>query len=121
MRLGEAVRVCLLEYAVVRGRARRSEYWWFALFNVLVGIAAALVDMALSTSVVETVVALALTVPSITVGVRRLHDIDRSGWWTLLVLVPVVGWIVLLVWASQDGTPFDNSYGPSPKPALLPR
>lgn len=119
MTFTEAVQVCLRKYAVLRGRARRSEYWWFVLFNLLTAIVAALIGLALDTSLVENVLGLALFVPSIAVGVRRLHDTGRSGWWTLLALVPVVGWIVLLVWAGQDGTPSDNQYGSSPKHSLL--
>lgn len=119
MGLVEAVKVCFIKYVVLHGRARRSEYWWFALFNLLAGIAAAVVDLSLGSSLVGNLVTLALFLPGLTVSVRRLHDTDRSGWLVLLLLVPVIGWLVLLVWAAQDGTPAHNRYGPSPKQALL--
>jgi uncharacterized membrane protein YhaH (DUF805 family) len=78
----------LSKYALFGGRARRKEYWFFVLFNLLASIA---------------------------VSVRRLHDTSRSGWWLLIVLIPVIGAIVLLVFMVLDGTPRENQYGPNPK------
>ncbi|MCZ7417958.1 MULTISPECIES: DUF805 domain-containing protein [unclassified Micromonospora] len=121
MSFADAVRSVLSQYATFQGRARRSEYWWFSLFLLLVGIAARVVDSALgvdfeaSGGPVSLVVNLALLLPSLAVSVRRLHDLDRSGWWLLLALIPIVGWIVLLVFAVQNGTPGPNRFGPSPK------
>jgi uncharacterized membrane protein YhaH (DUF805 family) len=117
-----AVRTCLSKYVVFSGRARRSEYWYFALFNFLVGIVTSVLDAILGTGydnstggLVNTVGSLALLLPSLAVGVRRLHDTDRSGWWILIVLVPVVGAIVLIVFMVQDSKPGTNQYGPNAK------
>ena len=123
-----AVRSVLTQYVGFRGRARRSEYWWFALFNVLVGLAAAILDSVLgttlgdssSTGVIGIIANLALLLPSLAVAVRRLHDTDRTGWWLLLGLVPIVGAIVLLVFFVSDSTPGTNRFGASPKERPLP-
>ncbi|WSK45088.1 DUF805 domain-containing protein [Micromonospora maris] len=117
----DAIRSVLSKYATFRGRARRSEYWWFSLFLLLVGIVASVLDSALgvdfegSGGPVSLLVNLALLLPSLAVAARRLHDIDRTGWWLLLAFIPIVGWIVLLVFALQNGTPGPNRFGPSPK------
>jgi uncharacterized membrane protein YhaH (DUF805 family) len=114
----------LKNYAGFSGRARRMEYWMFALVNLIIAIVLALVDRMTGTAnpitgmgVLGGLYALAVLIPSIAVAVRRLHDTDRSGWWLLIGLVPVIGWIVLLVFYFTDGTPGDNKYGPSPKAA----
>ncbi|WP_416952616.1 DUF805 domain-containing protein [Nocardioides sp. T5] len=117
-----AVRTCLSKYVDFSGRARRSEYWYFALFSFLVNLAATLVDNVLGTDydratsggLIQTVASLALFLPSLAVGIRRLHDTDRSGWWILIGLIPIIGWILLIVWFCTDSKP-DNAYGPNPK------
>jgi uncharacterized membrane protein YhaH (DUF805 family) len=118
MPFGAAVRACLTQYAGFAGRARRSEYWWFALFAFVVYVVAALLDAVVGAQVFSVVAGLGLLLPSIAVGVRRLHDTGRSGWWWLIGLVPFVGGIVLLVFACLDGEPGPNRFGPSPKPVL---
>lgn len=99
---GEAIKVCWSKYATFRGRASRSEYWWFVLFNVLMGIATSTVDMAIvglqsAFSPLNTVYSLAVILPSLAVSVRRLHDLDRTGWWLgiyyLFMIVFFVGMI----------------------------
>ena len=103
------------KYAVFSGRARRKEYWMFVLFNLIVafaigfvtGLIGALTGSVIS-SVANLVYSLAIAVPSVAVGVRRMHDIGRSGWW---LLVPVVS----LVFVCLDSQPGDNQYGPNPK------
>lgn len=115
MGFGEAVSTCLSKYAGFSGRARRSEYWWFFLFNIIVSIVATVVDAALGTAFVALLVSIALLLPGIAVGVRRLHDTGRSGWWLLIALVPLVGAIVLIVFFATDSLPETNSYGESPK------
>ncbi|MBM0204276.1 DUF805 domain-containing protein [Micromonospora sp. STR1s_5] len=123
MSFGAAIKSVFSQYVGFSGRARRSEYWWFALFTVLVSIAAAILDSALGLTFVEgsssgfigLVVSLALLLPTLAVAVRRLHDTDRTGWWVLIGLVPLVGAIVLIVFFVQDGTPGANRFGPSPK------
>ena len=123
MGFAEAVQSCFKQYVGFTGRARRSEYWWFALFGVIVSIVADLIDTVLGTmsedtnvGVVGGIAGLALLLPGIAVAIRRLHDTTRSGWWILIGLVPIVGWIVLIVFYVQDSHP-DNKYGPSPKAA----
>lgn len=106
----------LKKYAVFQGRARRKEYWMFFLFNLIVGIILGALDWMLGTgSLLGGIYALAVLIPNIAVTVRRLHDTSRSGWWILIVLVPVIGWIVLLVFMVLDSHPGDNEYGPNPK------
>ncbi|WP_433649132.1 DUF805 domain-containing protein [Micromonospora zamorensis] len=117
-----AVKSVFSQYVGFTGRARRSEYWWFALFAVIVGIVAAILDSALgltfengSTGFIGLVVNLALLLPTLAVAVRRLHDTDRTGWWVLIGLVPLVGAIVLIVFFVSDSTHGANRFGPSPK------
>ncbi|MCC3775461.1 DUF805 domain-containing protein [Streptomyces sp. UNOB3_S3] len=106
----------LKKYAVFNGRARRQEYWMFTLVNTVISIVLAIADEVLGTqSVLGAVYMLAVLLPSLAVTVRRLHDTDRSGWWILIGLVPIVGWIVLLVFTCLDSTPHHNAHGPSPK------
>ena len=111
----------LKKYAVFSGRSRRAEYWYFVLFSTLIGIGASTLDAFLYGLESEAFVtpslfiSLAMTVPSISVGVRRLHDIDKSGWWMLLSLILIVGWVPLLVWAARTGTMGPNRFGDDPK------
>ncbi len=110
----EAIRRALNKYAVFRGRASRSEYWWFALFNILVSIAAGILDSVLfgnENSVLNALATLALLLPSLAVSARRLHDIDRTAWWLLLWLVPVIGWIVLIIFFILRGNDGHNRFG----------
>lgn len=108
----------LHKYAVFTGRARRSEYWYFALVNVVIGIILGLFGSFGKS--INMVYSLAILIPSIAVGVRRLHDTNRSGWWLLLLLIPVIGWIVLIVFMATEGTAADNQYGPNPKGSSSP-
>lgn len=111
----------LKKYAVFSGRARRKEYWFFVLFNVIVSIGLAVIDSMLGlyasagVGVLSLIYSLGVLIPSIAVSVRRLHDINKSGWWVLIVLVPFIGWLILLIFALIAGTPGDNQYGPDPK------
>ena len=98
MNFGEAISTCFKKYVVFDGRASRSEYWWFALFTWLVNIALRFVIPALAG-----LFALAVLLPSLAVGARRLHDTNRSAWFLLLWLIPIVGWIILLVFFVQEG------------------
>ena len=111
----DAVRSVLTQYAVFSGRSRRSEYWWYTLFAVVVSLVASQIDAALGSQVVSIVLALALLLPGLGVSIRRLHDTGRSGWWLLIGLVPIVGVIVLIVFCVQDSQPMVNAHGPSPK------
>jgi uncharacterized membrane protein YhaH (DUF805 family) len=108
--------VVLERYAQFTGRARRAEYWWFALSSAIVGIVLSILGAASSIFLIlYYVYALAVLVPSIAVGIRRLHDTDRSGWWLLIALVPFVGVIVLIVFLATDSTRGTNQYGTSEK------
>lgn len=97
MTFGESISTCFSKYATFDGRATRSEFWWFALFTVL---ASAILGMISETA--SGVFSLAVLLPSLAVGARRLHDTDRSGWFLLLWLLPVIGWIVVLFFATQE-------------------
>ncbi|MGH7108571.1 MAG: DUF805 domain-containing protein [Acetobacteraceae bacterium] len=118
---GSSIRICLRNYVGFEGRAPRAEYWYFVLFTIICQIAADIVGVASGTSYGASglggLVALALFLPSLAVSVRRLHDINRSGWWYLIVFVPIVGWILLLVWACTRGTGGPNRFGPDQLPA----
>jgi uncharacterized membrane protein YhaH (DUF805 family) len=114
MGFGEAISTCLSKYATFSGRARRSEYWFFALFEALVNIAAGVVDGVVNSSLIGALAAIALFLPSLAVSVRRLHDIDRSGWWLLIGLIPILGWILLFIWACTKGTLGPNRFGRDP-------
>ena len=115
MTLPQAVASVFRQYVGFSGRARRSEYWFFVLFQVIALGAAKAVDVALGVNAVYLVVALALLLPALAVTVRRLHDTGRSGWMILLALIPLVGSIILIVFECQDSEPGVNKFGPSPK------
>jgi uncharacterized membrane protein YhaH (DUF805 family) len=118
MGFGQAIAACLSKYADFQGRAARPEYWWFALFNALADILASILDKdVIGYPVLQVIVALALIIPAVAVGVRRLHDTDRSGWWLLVVFVPLIGGVALLVWFCFKGTAGDNRFGPAPQAA----
>lgn len=97
MTFGESIRTCFTKYATFEGRAARSEFWWFFLFTFLASAAASMINDTLSG-----LVSLATLLPSLAVGARRLHDTNRSGWYLLLWLIPLVGWIILVIWAIQE-------------------
>jgi len=105
------------KYAKFDGRARRSEYWYFVLFNVLVSIGIGIIGTFLDTTFLSGVYSLAVLIPGIAVAVRRLHDTGRSGFWIAIGLIPIVGLIVLLVFFVEDSKPA-NQYGPNPKTLL---
>jgi len=118
MNFTEAIASGFRNYVGFSGRAPRSEYWYWFLFAVLVNIAATIVDAILFSRAdvgpIGLIVGLALFLPGLAVGVRRLHDLDRSGWWILIVFIPIVGVIILLVWACMRGTLGPNRFGPDP-------
>ncbi|GGE73695.1 DUF805 domain-containing protein [Shewanella carassii] len=103
------------KYADFTGRARRTEYWMFTLFYIIFSLVVSAIDYALGTTVLGLIYSLGLLLPSIAVAARRLHDTDRSGWWQLLAFIPIVGWIVLLVFYCQDSEVGDNRFGSNPK------
>lgn len=116
----------LKNYFNFRDRARRREYWWFVLINAIITILLGFVQDALGWSnesgegVLTVVYGLLLIIPSIAVMVRRLHDTDRSGWWVLIGLIPIVGWFVLFIFAVFDSQPCSNRFGANPKDVAAP-
>ena len=114
---GQAVNMALNKYCDFNGRASRSEYWWFALFCFIVGAVAGTIGGMLNLNWLPGLCSLALLLPSLGLGVRRLHDIDKSGWWIFLQFIPVVGTIILIIWFVKESQPFDNQYGPVPNMA----
>lgn len=106
----------LKKYADFSGRSRRTEYWMFFLFNFAIGIVLSVVDYVLGTAgILALLFALAILIPSIAVGVRRLHDTDRSGWWLLIAFIPFIGTIALIIFFVLDSSPGDNRFGANPK------
>jgi uncharacterized membrane protein YhaH (DUF805 family) len=112
----ESIQTVLTKYCDFTGRARRSEYWWFALANTVLSMILSVLGRNVSTvfTIISVIVSLALLLPSLGVAIRRLHDTGRSGWWFLLVFT-CVGAIVLIVFYCLDSEPGDNQYGPNPK------
>jgi uncharacterized membrane protein YhaH (DUF805 family) len=106
----------LKNYIGFQGRARRKEYWMFFLFNFLITMLLSIIEVMLGLGgILSGIYGLFVLLPSIAVNVRRLHDIGRTGWWMLLSFIPVVGLIVLLIFAALDSQPGENKYGPNPK------
>lgn len=126
MNFMDAVRSGFNNYANFSGRALRSEYWWWVVFVWIAGIIANIIDRALGWSIYQTtmngvqqssgpvaaIFGLAVIIPGLAVLVRRLHDTDHSGWWFWLVIIPIIGWIVLIFFLASAGTPGPNRYGP---------
>jgi uncharacterized membrane protein YhaH (DUF805 family) len=114
----EAVQTVLTKkYADFSGRARRSEYWWWFVAYLIGAIVVGIIDGIIGTSILEFIYIIAVICPNLAVGVRRLHDTGKSGWWLLIGLIPLIGAIVLIVFFATDGDQLDNQYGPSPKGA----
>jgi uncharacterized membrane protein YhaH (DUF805 family) len=113
----------LKKYAVFSGRARRKEYWMFFLFNMIILFVLGFIEgitgisSGSEQSILASLYSLAILLPSLAVGVRRLHDTGRTGWWLLIGLVPIIGAIVLLVFLVIDSQPSENQYGFNPKGA----
>lgn len=107
------------KYAVFNGRAARPEFWWFVLYNLIIAavinLVAGIIVGRSSGQVVGDLYSLAVLLPSLGVGIRRLHDTNRTGWWYLLVFLPIIGWIVLIVFLAMASDPGSNNYGPNPQ------
>jgi uncharacterized membrane protein YhaH (DUF805 family) len=116
MTFGQAITAGFQNYVNFTGRAPRSEFWYWVLFALLVSVAASIVDYALfplaDVNPLGILVSLGFFLPNLSVAVRRLHDLDYSGWWVLLGLIPIVGLIVLIIWWCQRGTVGPNRFGP---------
>jgi uncharacterized membrane protein YhaH (DUF805 family) len=117
MTFSEAISSGFRNYVGFSGRAARSEFWYWILFTVLVDIAATIIDFGVLASDLmpfSSIWSLATLLPSLAMGVRRLHDTDRSGWWWLIGLIPLIGLIVLIVFWCSEGTRGPNRFGPDP-------
>jgi uncharacterized membrane protein YhaH (DUF805 family) len=109
----------LKKYAVFEGRAHRTEFWMFVLVSLIISIVLSIIDVLIGTNtpaggVLQGIYSLAVLIPSLAVGCRRLHDIDKSGWWQLLGLIPLVGIIILIIWFAKEGDRQPNQYGTNP-------
>jgi uncharacterized membrane protein YhaH (DUF805 family) len=102
----DSIKTCFSKYAEFNGRASRSEFWWWVLFVFLASAAVSILGDAFSA-----LFSLAVLLPNIAVAARRLHDIDRSGWWQLIILIPLIGLILMIYWCVQPGKE-PNRFGP---------
>ena len=113
-----AIKSGFQNYVNFSGRACRSAYWFWILFTFIVSVVANIIDVALLAAlglpILGLIWSLAVILPSIAVGVRRLHDLDKSGWWILSGFIPIIGWIVFIIWACTKGTDGTNRFGPDP-------
>ncbi|MBU6502215.1 MAG: DUF805 domain-containing protein [Burkholderiales bacterium] len=110
MNLQQSVRTCFSKYLDFSGRASRPEYWWFVLAYMIAAIVSAFIHRYLYVLVV-----VAFVLPLLAAGVRRLHDVGKSGWWLFIGLIPVIGGLVLLYFNVQPGEPQGNAYGAAPR------
>ena len=119
MSFTESIGTCFNKYGVASGRARRSEFWWFQLFLTIIGIVGGIGDLIIFDTIygeygpINIVLTVATPLPSICAMVRRLHDVNRSGWWMFIALT-CVGIIPLLIWLCSKGTDGSNDYGGDP-------
>ncbi len=109
---------CFMLYAIFSGRAKRAEYWWFFLFCFILGIMGQVIDSTLGldkaiggNGTFTTLIQIATFLPSIAVGSRRLHDTNRSGWWQLLWIILIIGWIPLIMWLASQSKDEENRFG----------
>jgi uncharacterized membrane protein YhaH (DUF805 family) len=127
MDMKTAIQTVLGKYATFTGRAARPEYWWWVLTLVLLNIFLGIFNGAVVSPIlgfemfdsnadnpIGQLVGLLLLLPNLAVAVRRLHDTDRSGWWLLIGLIPLLGFLILLFWLTRAGTPGENRFGAKP-------
>jgi uncharacterized membrane protein YhaH (DUF805 family) len=117
MTFSDAISSGFRNYVGFSGRAARSEFWYWILFTILVDIVASIIDVGILSSdamPLSSIWSLATFLPSLAMGVRRLHDTDRSGWWWLLSFIPLIGIIVLIVFWCSEGTRGPHRFGPDP-------
>jgi uncharacterized membrane protein YhaH (DUF805 family) len=110
-------------YVTFTGRSRRKAYWMFVLFNIIAAVLAGVIDNVLGLAgkdgygPISGLYSLAVFIPGLALAIRRLHDTGRTGWWMLLGLIPLFGWIILLIFFVTNSQPGSNQYGPNPKEA----
>jgi uncharacterized membrane protein YhaH (DUF805 family) len=126
MSFTEAIQAVWSKYATLQGRATRPEFWWWALFATSLNVATGFINRTIigpalglgmhdmtAGQPLSLIVILALIIPGLCVTVRRFHDIDRSGWWLLIIFIPIIGVLVYLFWVTRPGTYGDNRFGPT--------
>ncbi|KAA9007797.1 DUF805 domain-containing protein [Histidinibacterium aquaticum] len=119
MNFEQAIRTAVQQrYADFQGRSRRAEYWYFALMMFVLNLISQAIGGVIALLI--GLVSLLLLIPGIAVTVRRLHDLDKSGWFALLLLIPIVNIVLILIWFTQPGTKGPNRYGPDPVGAETP-
>ena len=112
----EWYKMALNKYSQFSGRSRRSEYWYFLLFNMIFTVVAVIIDSILwEVPILYLLYSLGVFIPGLAVTIRRLHDTNKSGWWMLISIIPLIGAIVILVFLATEGDHSDNQYGPNPK------
>jgi uncharacterized membrane protein YhaH (DUF805 family) len=116
MGFSQAITSGFSKYVTFSGRASRSEYWYWVLFVIVAEIVTSIVDFVIGYQVTTTLFGLAVILPGLAVAFRRLHDLDRSAWWFLIAFIPIIGWIVLIIWYCARGTVGQNRFGPDPLP-----
>jgi uncharacterized membrane protein YhaH (DUF805 family) len=109
----EAISTDFSKFTDFSDRACRSEYWYWSLFVIVASVVMCVIDAALDFHFFLGSFWLVAIVPSLAVAIRRLHDLDRSGWWFLVCFIPLVGWIILLIWYCTKGTAGFNRFGPN--------
>jgi uncharacterized membrane protein YhaH (DUF805 family) len=120
MNFADAIKSGFSNYVNFSDRACRSEYWYWVLFVVIGFIVTRIIDYGIGYPITYFLFALAIVIPGIAIGIRRLHDLDRSGWWLFLNLIPLVGAIVLIVWFCSQGTQGANRFGQDPLAGMAP-
>ncbi|MER6192195.1 DUF805 domain-containing protein [Streptomyces cyaneofuscatus] len=105
----------LKNYAGFSGRARRKEYWMFTLISFVISLVLSIIGNLIGADFLSYIYAVAILIPTLAVAVRRLHDTSRSGWWLLIGLIPLVGFIILIVFLASEGKQEPNQYGTNPK------
>jgi uncharacterized membrane protein YhaH (DUF805 family) len=118
MTFGEAIQSAFSNYVNFSGRAQRSAFWYWVLFGFIGGIVVSILDLSIfgteSYTPLSTLWTLGTLLPALAVSARRLHDINRSGWWILLSFIPIVGIIILIIWWAKPGEPGANRFGMNP-------
>jgi uncharacterized membrane protein YhaH (DUF805 family) len=123
MSFSEAVKDGFDHYAKFDGRASRPSYWWWVLFGIIVSVVCNIIDGAVfDAMILSWIASVGLLLPGLSKGIRRLHDTGRSGWWLLIIFIPLIGFIVLLIFFLEKSDPAANEYGPAPDagPAAAP-
>jgi uncharacterized membrane protein YhaH (DUF805 family) len=108
----QAIRSGFDHYTKFDGRANRPAFWYWFLFEIAVIVVAEVIGAIIGTSILYYLAALGLLLPGLSVSIRRLHDTNRSGWWILIGIIPLIGFIVLLIFYCEQSNPGDNDYGP---------